>query len=240
MKVNSIVDTLSGLFPYLKCENLRHSWVKKELLLIQKNHSILDAGAGECRYSNDCKHLKYTSQDFGKYNGAGDGQGLQTKTWNLSKIDIISDIISIPVAKSSFDNILCTEVLEHIPYPDKAIKEFSRILKKDGKLILTAPFCAQVHFSPFFYCTGFSKYWYERVLKDSGMEILKLEFNGDYYQYVAQELIRVVYQTYKNNIILALIEVLFLAPALLVTDLSSRVHKNYNLCFGIHIVAKKL
>jgi SAM-dependent methyltransferase len=39
----------------------------------------------------------------------------------------------------SFDLVFLLEVLEHLDYPDKALQEISRILKKDGYLILGVP-----------------------------------------------------------------------------------------------------
>jgi Methylase involved in ubiquinone/menaquinone biosynthesis len=52
---------------------------------------------------------------------------LQTGPWDNSKLDIVSDILSIPLPDHSVDAIMCTEVLEHIPDPLGAIKEFSRL-----------------------------------------------------------------------------------------------------------------
>ena len=77
-------------------------------------------------------HLEYVSQDFGQYDGKGDDKGLQTKKWDNTKLDIVSDITDIPVPDSSFDAIMCIEVFEHIPYPISALEEFSRILKRGG------------------------------------------------------------------------------------------------------------
>ena len=39
----------------------------------------------------------------------------------------------------SFDLVFFLEVLEHLDYPDKALHELSRIIKKDGYLILGVP-----------------------------------------------------------------------------------------------------
>lgn len=166
----------------------REKWIEKTLRSIPAGETILDAGAGELKYKQYCNALKYTSQDFGQYDGKGDGAGIQTKTWDNSKLDIVSDIASIPVADQSFDNILCTEVIEHIPHPIEAIKEFSRILKPGGRLILTAPFCSMTHFAPYHFYSGFNTYFYEKWLRDFGFEIKEFMRNGNYFEYLAQEL----------------------------------------------------
>ena len=91
---------------------------------------------------------------------------LQTKTWDNSKLDIVSDIIQIPLPDNSVDAIMCTEVLEHLPNPILAIKEFSRLIKPAGYLILTAPFASLVHFAPYHFASGFSRYFYEKHLAE--------------------------------------------------------------------------
>jgi len=154
--------------------------------------TILDAGAGDQHHRESCKHLKYTSQDFGKYDGKGNDVGLQTNVYDYGKLDITSDIISIPVWNNSFDYILCTEVLEHIPHPELAIKEFSRILKENGRLILTAPFCSLTHFAPYHFVTGFNSYWYENTFEDFDIKIISIEPYGDYFEYLAQEIHRII------------------------------------------------
>lgn len=151
---------------------------------------LLDAGAGESRFKKYGEHLEYITQDFCEYTGTGDGKALQTGEWNTKQIDIVSDIVHIPVEDSSFDVILCSEVFEHIPEPEKAVEEFSRILRPGGTLILTAPFNSLVHFSPYHYCTGFSKYWYEYHLDKYGFKIESLKENGNWFRYLQQEILR--------------------------------------------------
>ena len=108
--------------------NNRDKWVINELSNIEPGLKIIDCGAGECKYKKYCSHLEYTSQDFCEYKGDEHYEGLQTGTWDTSDIDIVSDIIDIPVENDSFDVVLCTEVFEHIPHPEQALKEFYRIL----------------------------------------------------------------------------------------------------------------
>ena len=133
--------------------------MKKTLADIPSGSRILDAGAGELRKKPLCDHLEYVSQDLCQYDGKGDGLRLQKGQWDKTRIDLVCDINAIPEPDASFDAILCSEVLEHIPDPLKALDEFSRLLKPAGKLILTAPFSSLVHFAPQHFCTGFSRYW---------------------------------------------------------------------------------
>ena len=55
------------------------------------------------------------------------------------ELDYISDILDIPVGAGGFDMILFTQVLEHVPEPILVVKEFARILKTGGVLLLTSP-----------------------------------------------------------------------------------------------------
>jgi ubiquinone/menaquinone biosynthesis C-methylase UbiE len=115
---------------------------------------------------------------------------LQTGNWNTTGIDLVCDITDIPEPDASFDAILCSEVFEHLPDPLAALNEFARLLRPGGKLILTAPFASLVHFSPYHYVSGFSRYWYEYHLPRRGFEIKKLSANGDWFGYTRQELLR--------------------------------------------------
>lgn len=98
-------------------ESRRLAWLEDYLKSLPKGLKILDAGAGELRNKQFCMHLDYVSQDFCQYEGCGNASALQTGKWNTEGIDLISDIIAIPASTSSFDVVLCTEVLEHIPDP---------------------------------------------------------------------------------------------------------------------------
>jgi len=172
-------------------EAVRVAWLEKTLKSIPKGTRILDAGAGELNNKRFCTHLKYVAQDFGKYDGTGDQKGLQTGKWDQTKLNIVSDITSIPEPDASFDAIMCIEVFEHLPEPVLALKEFSRLLKKGGSLILTAPFCSLTHFAPYHFYTGFNRYFYERHLVDFGFEIRELADNGNFFEYLAQEIRRI-------------------------------------------------
>jgi SAM-dependent methyltransferase len=171
-------------------KSTRDKWLKTTLSEIPEGMRILDAGAGELRYKPLCNHLEYISQDFDKYNGIGSGDGLHPGDWDNSKVDIISDITSIPEPDASFDAVMCIEVFEHLPDPIQGLRELTRLLKPGGQLILTAPFCALSHFSPFFFITGYSRNFYDYWLKELCYSIEDMFTNGNYFEFLAQELRR--------------------------------------------------
>jgi len=171
-------------------ESIRNEWLTKTLKSIPSGLKILDAGAGELKNKSLCSHLEYVSQDLCQYDGKGDLRGLQVGSWDTKKIDIVCDITNIPSPDASFDVILCSEVFEHLPDAVKALEEFSRLIKDGGVIIITAPFASLVHFAPFHYSSGFSRYWYEFHLPKYGFEILELSPNGDWFSFERQELLR--------------------------------------------------
>ena len=165
----------------------REAWLKRTLASIPSGQRILDAGAGQSQYKRFCSHLDYVGQDFGQYDGRGNGVGLQKGKWDQSQLDIICDITDIPEPGASFDAVMCTEVLEHVPDPIRALRELARLLKPGGTLIVTAPFCSRTHYAPYFYQTGYSRYFYEYWLGKLGFEIEEMQYNGNYFEYLAQE-----------------------------------------------------
>jgi len=224
-------------------ESDRLDWTKKTLLKLPKGLKILDAGAGELQFKKYCSHLKYTSQDFAQYNGKGNQVGLQMGTWDNSKLDIVSDITQIPRPDKSFDAILCTEVFEHLPDPISAIKEFSRLLKKGGKLIITAPFCSLTHFAPYHFHTGFNQFFYKKVLKENGFKIKSLIQNGNYFEYLAQELFRTptIAGRYSKSKISIWGKLSLLCSIMVLKKISKKDTGSKDiLCFGYFVVAERI
>lgn len=192
--------------PVVTCVGTRNeanriTWLTRKLAAIPSGSRILDAGAGELRFKSLCAHLDYVAQDFGQYDGKGDQVGMQTGSWDQQNLDIVSDITAIPEPDASFDAIMCIEVLEHLPSPILAIKEFSRLLKAGGHLIITAPFCSLTHLAPYHFYTGFNRYFYETHLPAHGLEILELQPNGNFFEYLAQEVRRLpsIAEEYAND-----------------------------------------
>lgn len=221
----------------------RDKWVKNILIGLPSGKKILDAGAGECQYKQYCDHLQYVSQDLSQYDGSGDNSGLQMDKWDTSSIDIVSDIVNIPVSDGEFDVILCTEVLEHLPDPVLAIREFSRILKEGGVLIITAPFVSFTHFAPYHYCTGFNKFFYMHHLQNTGFGNIVITENGNYFEYVAQEIRRIgeVSERYCGKRVGFFFRTLIKLVLITLDEMSTTDQGSKELAnFGLHVTAKKI
>ena len=87
-------------------------------------------------------------------------------------VDIVADAHDMKeVADGSYGVILCTEVLEHLHTPAKAIAECWRILKPGGRLILTTRFIFPLHDVPGDYYR-YTKYGLCHLLRE--FEIIEL------------------------------------------------------------------
>lgn len=131
---------------------------------------LLDAGAGTLTYRSLAKkHTQtYTSVDFKKTH---------------PELDRVEDVQALTFANNSFDTILCVEVLEHVPYPAKALAQFYRLLRPGGTLILTVPHMGYLHNEPHDYYR-FTNYGLDVLLSDAGFEIESIESNGGFLSFI--------------------------------------------------------
>lgn len=162
-------------------------FVKDELTQSAEGLKILDLGCGSQRFRIFCKHLKYFGQDFGQ---SSTGLGNEKTNYEYGKLDYIGNCWEVDEKDNFFDIILCTEVLEHIPYPEAAIKEMSRLLRPGGKLILTVPLASARHMDPYWFQPGLSDNWFNLFLPKYSLHIGKLKKTGSYSQFLRTELFR--------------------------------------------------
>ncbi|HDP25875.1 MAG TPA: class I SAM-dependent methyltransferase [Deltaproteobacteria bacterium] len=71
---------------------------------------------------NTIKIMRHTGED-----GGGNG------------MIFVSDITSLPFLDETFDIVICSEVLEHVPDHEKAAREISRVLRKGSSLVVSVP-----------------------------------------------------------------------------------------------------
>lgn len=91
---------------------------------------ILEAGCGSV------SHLRFPPQSV--LVGI-DISPEQLERNNFVHEKILGDVQSYPLPNARFDVIVCWEVIEHLPYPEKAIANFAQALKPNGLLVIAAP-----------------------------------------------------------------------------------------------------
>ena len=114
---------------------------------IAPGNRVLDIGCGEGRHTiRACQESGAVciGGDFGYDNliatkgklefheGLDD---LSCRNWALSAMDITA----LPFRDNSFDVVICSEVLEHIPDDEKAVSELIRIVKPGQILAVSVP-----------------------------------------------------------------------------------------------------
>ncbi len=114
----------------------------------------LDIGCGGAPYA------KYFPHRIGFDRAAGPG------------VDVVGDAHALPFPDDHFERILCTEVLEHLIDPPKAVAEMRRVLQPGGLLILTTRFVFPIHDAPHDYWR-FTRYGLEHLFRD--WEIVELQ-----------------------------------------------------------------
>ena len=223
----------------------RDRWIAAEAAKVPAGSRVLDIGAGSAPYRVLFSHCDYKTQDFAQLRDD------QLRHGGYAPIDIVSEASAIPVPNASFDVVICTEVLEHVPEPITVVREFGRILAPGGRLILTAPLGSGIHQEPYHFYGGYTPYWYQRFLKEAGFDSIVIVANAGTLRHVAQETIRFVDMTRPFSFVapwyvqlLWLPSWLLLAPILalvvpLAAKLLDRYDKEQRFTVGFHVSATR-
>jgi len=95
-----------------------------------KRARCLDLGSSEGHISN------FMAQYFGKVIGVDTDQPAIETAAGRSKEDkavfVCGSGLDAPFRDHSFDVVICNQIYEHVPDPDKMMEQIGRILKKDG------------------------------------------------------------------------------------------------------------
>jgi SAM-dependent methyltransferase len=94
-------------------------------------------------------------------------------------VDVFGDGNQLPFEDASFDTVLCTEVLEHLPDPASVLGEIARVLKPGGRLLATVPFSQPLHELPGDYYR-FTPSGLEYLLGQAGLEVESITPRGNF------------------------------------------------------------
>lgn len=102
--------------------------------------------------------------------------------------DLISDVAQVPLSDACADAVVCTEVLEHVPNPERVLMESYRLLRQGGKLIVSMPFMAHIHGDPHDY-QRYTATKLKDLLSKIGFQHIDIQTQGLYFTVLA-DLIR--------------------------------------------------
>jgi SAM-dependent methyltransferase len=91
---------------------------------------VLDAGCGGKLYLELPAHARLTGIDISEESAR--------RNKRINEI-IIGDLQSYPLPRKAFDVVICCDVLEHLPHPDRALRSLFESLDDDGIVILELP-----------------------------------------------------------------------------------------------------
>jgi SAM-dependent methyltransferase len=83
----------------------------------------------------------------------------------------------LPFPAGSFDTVLSNDVMEHIKEPELAWSEMARVLRPNGKLIVSVPFLYGVHEAPHDY-HRFTAFKLKALCDANGLRVLELQPYG--------------------------------------------------------------
>lgn len=169
--------------------DMRHAFyfIRKELYkkikeyATEMNGRMMDFGCGSKPYQSLFTNVQeYIGVDY-----AGEGH-----THANEQVDVIYDGKEIPFPDDYFDSVFSSEVFEHIFNLEVILPEIARVMKKDGKLLITCPFVWNEHEVPADYAR-YTQFALKYLLERNGFSILVQDKTGDFLKAIHQ--MRVVY-----------------------------------------------
>jgi SAM-dependent methyltransferase len=153
-----------------------------QLLAPRMRGRLLDVGCGDKPY----EHLfrPYVAEYLGVEHEA---TYQQTDAHRRGGADVLYDGRRLPFDDASFDSVMSIQVLEHTPHPGELIADMARVLRRDGLLLLSAPFSFRLHEEPndFF---RFSPHGLRTLCDRAGLELEEVHPHGGLWSLLGHKL----------------------------------------------------
>jgi ubiquinone/menaquinone biosynthesis C-methylase UbiE len=175
-------------------EDFSYKWpVLKKFIPKKRNISILDFGCGKGVITVEIEKINRHAKIYG-VDVSEDALQICRKKLPKHMFKKIVDGGKIPFPDETFDFIIASDVLEHVYDTENAFLEISRVLKKNGKLLVSVPYngllkrtiIAAFFFEKIFtaytpHIRHFTKNTLHEALKLVGLNAFKTGYYGRFY-----------------------------------------------------------
>ncbi len=130
--------------------------ITRRMLGDVKGQAVLDVGCSQGQFAYE--HLLPSGAEvvIGVDFSAGAIQEAQRRAAGVpNALFVVGDATALPVQSSRFDRVVITEVIEHLPDVNAALRELRRVVKVGGDVVLSTP----NYFNP----VGVFKLFFDRV-----------------------------------------------------------------------------
>jgi SAM-dependent methyltransferase len=121
--------------------------------------------------------------------------GIDLPTYGPQAADLFGSALQLPFRDVSYDAVLCTEVLEHVPDPNRLFREIARLLEPGGVLILTTPQTWGLHLEPFDYFR-YTRYGLETLATSAGLDVQSVQPTCGVWATLGQRAVDAIYTRY--------------------------------------------
>lgn len=176
-----------------------------------KSFRVLDVGAGRGPYRDLFAHVSYETSDVKDF----------------GNVDHVCSITNLSMADDTYDLVFCSQTLEHVSQPVRALREIRRVLKPGGEAWLSAPLFFEEHQQPvdFFRYTRFA---WRRMARRAGFVVADISWLEGAYATSSYQM-NMVARVLPSRMRLQRLLLLRLARRLALLDLEERV-TNRGMC----------
>lgn len=158
-------------------------WAQTAAVAPRARGRMLDVGCGDKPYERlFLPHVtEYVGIEYGETFGATKSSS------SAAKPDLYYDGKTLPFAAGSFDTVMSMQVLEHTPHPQELLNEIARVCKKDGVVIVSAPFSFRLHEEPndFF---RYTPHGLRAMFDAAGLVVDEIRGTGDIWSVIGHKL----------------------------------------------------
>lgn len=156
-------------------------------------------------------------------------------------VDVFYDGKKIPFGENTFDSVFSSEVFEHIFDLEDSLEEIHRVLRPEGMLLVTMPFCWDEHETPYDY-GRLSSFGINYLLEKKGFEVIAVDKTSNFVEVLFQMfnlyIYRLTHTRYKY--VNVLLHFLFISPFTVAGMFWSWIlPKRYTLYLNNVVLAKK-